>query len=149
MYIDTNVFIYVALKDPQHYKDCYTVLDMLVSKEFIGYGSHLVIFELFGALSRISVEAAYEAVNSYLDLPIQILELNRETLNYAREIAMLPKTTYDAMHAALVAQNSIEIVVTEDIEDWSRILRIWPKIREKLKTVNPTVISPTKDVIKP
>ena len=40
------------------------VLLMLVSKEFIGYTSSLVLFELFGALSRISVEAAYVAVNS-------------------------------------------------------------------------------------
>jgi len=58
---------------------------MLVSKEFSGYGSHLVLFELFRTLSRISVEAAYEAVNSYLDLPLTMLELNRETFNYALE----------------------------------------------------------------
>ncbi len=120
---------------------------MLVSKEFIGYGSHLIIFELFGALSGISVEAAYEAVNSYLSLPLRILELNRRTFDYAKEIALLSRTTYDALHAALVAQNNIEIVVTEDIEDWSKILRAWPKIKEKFKTRDLTVISPTQGVI--
>ncbi len=148
VYIDTNVFIYVALKHPQYYENCYTVLNMLVSREFAGYGSHLVVFELFGALSKISVEAAYEAVNAYLDMPIQILELNRKTFDYAREIAALSRTTYDALHAALVAQNGVEIVVTEDIEDWSRILRIWPRIRERFGARDLTVVSPTRGIVK-
>ncbi|RLF22235.1 MAG: VapC-like toxin [Thermoprotei archaeon] len=148
VYIDTDIFIYVALKHPDFYRDCYNVLNMLVTKEFSGYGSHLVLFELFGALSRISVEAAYEAVNSYLDLPLTMLELNRETFDYAREIARLSKVTYDSLHAALVAQNDVDIVVSEDIEDWSRILRVWPKVKEKLKVKDLTLISPTKGVIK-
>ncbi|MGC9149406.1 MAG: hypothetical protein ACP5GI_08230 [Sulfolobales archaeon] len=78
---------------------------MLVSKEFKGYSSHLVLFELFGALSRINVEAVYEAANSYMNLPLTIPELNRKTLEYAREIAMLSNETYDSLHASLIAQN--------------------------------------------
>jgi len=148
VYIDTNIFIYVALKDPEFYKRCYSVLDMLISKEFIGYGSHLILFELFGALSRINVEAAYEAVNSYLDLPLTILELNRETFNYAKEIAMLSRTTYDSIHAALIAQNRLDAVVTEDIENWSKILRIWAKIKEKFNAKDLIVVSPTKGIVK-
>ena len=148
VYIDTNIFIYVALKDPEFYKRCYSILDMLISKEFIGYGSHLILFELFGALSRINVEAAYEAVNSYLDLPLTILELNRETFNYAKEIAMLSRTTYDSIHAALIAQNRLDAVVTEDIENWSKILRIWAKIKEKFNAKDLIVVSPTKGIVK-
>jgi predicted nucleic acid-binding protein len=121
---------------------------MLVSKEFSGYGSHLVLFELFGALSRVSAEAAYEAVNAYLDLPLTILRLNRETFNYAKEIAKLSNVTYDSLHAALVAQNGIDVVVSEDIKDWSRILRIWPKIKERFETENLVVVSPTRGVIR-
>jgi len=121
---------------------------MLISKEFIGYGSHLILFELFGALSRINVEAAYEAVNSYLDLPLTILELNRETFNYAKEIAMLSRTTYDSIHAALIAQNRLDAVVTEDIENWSKILRIWAKIKEKFNAKDLIVVSPTKGIVK-
>jgi predicted nucleic acid-binding protein len=83
-----------------------------------------VLFELFGALARVSVEAAYEATVSYLNLPLTMLELNRETLDYAREIAKLSNVTYDSLHAALVAQNNVDTVVTEDIDDWSRILKI-------------------------
>ncbi len=148
VYIDTNVFIYVALKHPGYYRRCYRVLEMLVEKEFTGYGSSLVVFELFGALSRISVEAAYEAVNSYLDLPLRILKINRETLEYAKEIALYSKTTYDSIHAALVAQNNVEVVVTEDLEDWKKILKIWPRIKKKFNTKNITIVSPTKGIIK-
>ncbi len=121
---------------------------MLVSKEFRGYGSSLVLFELFGALSRISVEAAYEAVNSYLDLPLTMLELNRETFNYAREIALLSKTTYDSLHAALVAQNNIDTVVTEDLEDWGKIVGAWKRLRMRIKVKDLIVVSPTKGIIR-
>jgi len=148
VYIDTNIFIYVALKHPDYYEQCYRVLDMLVSKEFNGYGSHLVLFELFGTLSRINVEAAYEAANSYLNLPLTILELNRETLDYAREIATLSNVTYDSLHAALVAQNNINVVVSEDMNDWGRILRVWPKIKKRFKTEDLIVISPTRGAMR-
>ena len=65
-------------------------------------------------MSRINVEAAYEAVIAYLNLPLTMLELNRETLNYAKEIAKLSGVSYDSLHAALVAQNHIDVVVSED-----------------------------------
>lgn len=148
VYIDTNIFIYVALKHPDFYKQCYDVLDMLVSGEFEGYGSYLVLFELFGALSGIDASAAYEAANSYLDLPLIMLELNRETFSYTREIAMLSNTTYDSLHAALVAQNNINVVVSEDVKDWAKILRAWPKIKRRFKTGDLIVVSPTRGVIK-
>jgi len=120
---------------------------MLVSKEFTGYGSHLVLFELFGALSGISVEAAYEAAISYLDLPLTMLELNRETFDYAREIALLSGITYDSLHAALIAQNGIDVVVTEDVKDWSKILSIWHKIKEKYGVKDLLVVSPTEGIL--
>ncbi len=133
VYIDTNIYVYVALKHPDFYKKCYNVLEMLVSNEFIGYGSTLVAFELFGSLSKISAEAAYEAVSSYLNLPLITLKINKDTFTYAREIAMLSNTSYDSLHAALIAQNNIEIIVTEDLDNWSKILNIWPKIEKSLK----------------
>ena len=143
-YIDTNIFVYVALKNPDFYNACYKVLDMLVSGEFKGFGSYLVLFELFGSLSKIDIKAAYEAVNSYLDLPITILEINRDTFSYAKEIAELSGVTYDALHAALVSQNGIEVVITEDVNDWSKIVKAWPKAKEKLNVKDLIVVSPTK-----
>lgn len=149
VYIDTNIFAYVALGHPDYYKNCYNVLNMLVSKEFNGYGSQLVLFELFGSLSRISVDAAYEAAASYLNLPIGMLKLDRDALNYAREVAKLSKVTYDSLHAALAARNSVDVVVTEDLEDWRKIARAWGKIKERLKVGDLAIISPTKGRIRP
>ncbi|WP_252897157.1 hypothetical protein [Metallosphaera hakonensis] len=80
---------------------------MLLSDEFEGFGSDLVLLEPYGGLSNINVEAAYEAVNSYLDLPLSILKADRITFNYAKEISKLSGVTYDSLHAALIAQNEV------------------------------------------
>jgi len=144
VYIDTNIFIYVALKHPEFYRRCYEVLEMLVDSVFRGYGSYLVAFELFGALSEINVEAAREATASYLDMPLTMLKVDRETFKYAVEIARLSNVTYNSIHAGLVAQYGIDTVVTEDVKDWNRILKVWPRVRGKFKVKDLTVISPTK-----
>ncbi len=95
------------------------------------------------------MEAAYEAVNAYLGMPITMLQPVRETYEYARIIAALSKTTYDAVHAALIAQYGVEVMVTEDLENWRRILRIWPKVAEKTGAGDLIVISPTKGPVQP
>jgi hypothetical protein len=52
--------------------------------------------------------------------------------------------TYDSIHAALVAQNGIEVVVTEDVSDWSKIMKAWPKVKKKLNVNDIIIVSPTK-----
>ena len=54
---------------------------------------------------------------------------------------MLSNVTYDFIHAALIAQNNIDVVISEDIDDWSKILRVWSKIKKKFKTRDLIVIS--------
>ena len=147
-YIDTNIFIYVAVKHPYFYEECYNILEKLVEKEYAGYGSSLILFELFGALAKINVNAAYDAVNQYLNLPIKLLNPNRETFVYAKEIAMHSKTTYDSLHAALMVQNNICTIITEDLEDWRKMLSAWHKLKEKYKLNDLAIISPTKGIIK-
>jgi len=61
---------------------------------------------------------------------------------------MLSNVTYDSLHAALVAQNNINVVVSEDVNDWGRILRVWSNIKEKFKTNDLVVISPIRGVIR-
>jgi len=144
VYIDTNIFVYVAVKHPEFYEACREVLEGLVNEEYAGYGSHLVLFELFGSLSRISAGAAYEAAAAYLDLPLRMLHIDRDTLLLARDIARLSRTTYDAVHAALAAQNGVQVVVTEDLDDWGRIASMWDQIRKEHGVGELTVISPTR-----
>jgi hypothetical protein len=52
--------------------------------------------------------------------------------------------TYDSIHAALVAQNGIEVVVTEDVSDWSKIMKAWPKVKKTLNVNDIIIVSPTK-----
>lgn len=138
----------MAVEHPEFYAACREVLEALVSEEYTGYGSNLVLFELFGSLSRISVKAAYEAATAYLDLPLHILHVDRETLILARNIAKLSHATYDAVHAALAARNSVQVVVTEDVGDWKRIASVWDKIRREHEVEELTVLSPTRGVIR-
>jgi len=146
-YIDANIFIYVAVKHPEFYEACREVLEALVNEEYVGYGSHLILFELFGSLSRISVEAAYEAATAYLDLPLRIAHLDREALTLARDIALLSHTTYDAVHAALAARSGVQVVVTEDLGNWRRIASIWGEVMRKHGVGKLTILSPTRGVV--
>jgi len=146
-YIDTNVLVYVALKHPVFYEGCYRVLRMLVDGEFEGYGSQLVLFELFGSLARVEVRAAYEAATQYLNLPLRLLSLDRVALTYAFELTRRAGVTYNAVHAGLVARNGLDVVVTEDLEDWGRILRAWPALK-RFGVGDVAVYSPTRGFLK-
>jgi len=147
-YIDTNIFFYVATKHPKFYTACVKVLEALTEEEYVGYGSNLVLFELFGSLSKLNAKAAYNAAIAYLSLPLHILRVDREVLAIARDIAELSNTTYDAIHAALIAKNCIDTVITEDIRHWRKIASIWDYIEKKYDTCKLTLFSPTKGFIK-
>ena len=146
-YIDTNVFIYVAVKHPDFFDKCNEVLKYLVKGEYEAYGSELILFELFGALSRINATAAYEATIYYLDLPIKLLNLSRSALLIAKEIAKESKITYDAIHAAIMMENHINVIITEDLKDWLKIKNVWSKVAKKLQLKDIgdlLVVSPTQ-----
>jgi len=145
-YIDTNIFIYVAINNPDYFKQCRKVLEDLVNGDYEGYGSELVVFELFGSLSKINPIAAYEAVTYYLDLPIKILKTDRSVFQIAREISKESQTSYDAIHAALMMKNNINTIITEDLNDWLRIKKIWTKVSKKigLETKELVIISPKR-----
>ena len=147
-YIDTNVLVYVALKHPDFYDDCLNILKMLVDGDYIGYGSLFVLFELFGALSKINPKAAYEASTYYLNLPIKLLEFNRDVLELSYEISRISRVTYDSLHAALMFYNDIGIIITEDLDDWIKIKEAWKKlIRRRIrKNKELIILSPTKGV---
>jgi len=121
---------------------------MLVEREFRGYGSKFVLFELFGALSKIDPTAAYEASHYYLNLPLKNLDMDREALKLARDIAARSGTTYDAIHAAIMMRNNITVIVTEDLDDWLKIQNVWTEIarKHKLDLRLLEVFAPSKDL---
>lgn len=146
-YIDTNVLVYVATGHPVFHRACLEVLELVSRCEVQGLGSHLVLFELFGALSRLNAQAAYEAAEAYLSLPIKLVTPSRRTLMVARDVARLAGVTYDAIHAALAAEGGAEIVVTEDLEDWRRIESIWSEVAREHGFGELRVLSPTRGLL--
>ena len=148
VFIDTNIYIYVAVRHPDFFDKCYRILRMLVDGEFRGYGSKFVLFELFGALSKISPAAAYEASHCYLNLPLKNLDIDREALKLARDIAARSGTTYDAIHAAMMMRNNITTIVTEDLRNWLKIQKVWAEVTKKHK-LGPRllkVFAPSRDL---
>lgn len=150
VYIETNIFIYVALKHPEYYMPYYKLLRKIVSEQIHAYGSELVLFELFGAMAKINPAAAYEATISYLNFPITHLELNRETFELERDLSEDSKTTYDSIHAAVMMRNNINIIVTEDLRDWHRIAKTWVKVKKnhKIEIDDLIIIQPSKQETK-
>ena len=148
MFIDTNVYVYVAIKHPEFFDKCYKVLQMLVDGEYEGYGSKFVLFELFGALSKINPVAAYEASYYYLNLPLKSLDMDRGALELARDIAIKSGVTYDAIHAAMMMRNNITTIITEDLRDWLRIQNIWAEAakKHKLDVGMLEVLAPSRDL---
>ncbi len=132
VFLDTNIFVYVALKHPDFYDSCYEILELSVDEYYHGYGSDLVLFELFGALSKINPKAAYEAAISYLNLPITRLEINRDVIKVAYKIAEKSGVTYDSIHAATMMINGINLIITEDLTDWIKIKKCWKNVAEEL-----------------
>jgi len=122
----------VALKHPDFYDSCYEILELSVDEYYHGYGSDLVLFELFGALSKINPKAAYEAAISYLNLPITRLEINRDVIKVAYKIAEKSGVTYDSIHAATMMINGINLIITEDLTDWIKIKKCWKNVAEEL-----------------
>jgi predicted nucleic acid-binding protein len=143
VYIDTNIFIYVATRHPDYYAKCHDVLEALVSGDFEAYGSKLVLFELFGAISKYSVDAAYEPSLAYLSLPIKLIEPSLEALELAREIARTARVTYDSLHAALAISSGADTIVTEDLKDWKKIKNKWRQISARYSLKELHVYSPT------
>ena len=64
-----------------------------------------------------------------------MLELDRKSLELARDIANFSKTTYDSIHAAMMMNNGINIIVTEDVKDWLKIGEKWLEVA-KVHNIN-------------
>ncbi|MHA1665504.1 MAG: type II toxin-antitoxin system VapC family toxin [Candidatus Njordarchaeales archaeon] len=146
-YIDTNIFVYLAVKHPDFYEECFRILKDMTQGIYQGCGSAYILFELFGALAKINVNAAYEASLSYLNLPIKFLDMDRDVLLFAKEIAQITGVTYDSIHAAIMMKNNVNMVITEDLDDWLKIRDAWRVLSKKRGLEELVIISPTRGII--
>ncbi len=123
VYVDTNVYVYVALRHPELGEPCARVLRAVVSGELRAAGSDLVAIELLGSLARVGPEVAEGALEAYLAMPVRRLEVDERVLRAAALINGVVNVGYDAVHAALMLLNGVGAVVTNDLGDWVRLAK--------------------------
>ena len=133
VYIDTNIFIYAIFRDPKFGKICRTILRDMGSGLFDAYGSILVAIELLGAISKIDPTVASKATNLYFQLPHKILGVNPKILRMASHITDVVNLRYDSIHLAIMIENSIDKIITNDKDDWYRAKTSFKEIKEKLE----------------
>jgi len=76
-YIDTNIYVYVALRNRAYFEKCRLILRDALSGRLTAYGSPMVAVELLGSLSRVDPVLAREALRACLAMPLRSLELTQ------------------------------------------------------------------------
>ena len=133
VYIDTNIFIYAILHDPYYGEICGKILRDMKYNIVDFYGSTFVAIELLGSLSKIDQHVASKATSLYLQLPHRILSISLKTIKIASIILQIINVKYDSIHLALMIENSIENIITNDTDDWFKIRDHFKDIVEKLE----------------
>ncbi len=132
-YIDTNIYVYAIVHHPLYGGVCAEILRDTERKVYEAYGSTLVAVELLGALSSIDPRIARRAVEDYLSLDIEVLDINKDVIRLSAIINEVANTRYDSVHAALVLLNHIPVVITNDLDDWYKISKRIHEIVEEAR----------------
>ena len=113
-FVDSNVFIYVMLKDPNY---GLTALDILLRFEKgaeIGYTSTLVLSQVLAHLLRRSKGAVIDRFLDYLEnVPIQVLETSYRDFKKARELRTRFKLPWRMWDDLIIAAQMLRVGVDE------------------------------------
>jgi len=121
VYIDTNVFDYVALRHEVYGEACKRVLSD-IGKRIEAYCSYLVPIEMLGSLSEIDKELALKAVKAFFSFDIHLIELDELVIFLAGEICKKWRINgYDAVHAAAMRKANIRTIITENVRDFKKV----------------------------
>ena len=135
-YIDTNIFIYAIFHHSQYGKVCERILYDANKYNLEGYGSYLVAIELLGSISKVDPKVASNAVKDYLAMNIKLLEINEIILSIAGLINTIINIRYDAIHLALMTVNGIDLIITNDLDDWEKASQKFEDIEKILLKEN-------------
>jgi predicted nucleic acid-binding protein len=123
-YIDTNIFDYSALAHPIYGKSCKKIIDDIENGEIEAYCGFLVPIELLGSLAQINPEKAAIAVAAFFSLPINMIQIDERIVEDAASIMLESGVGYDSIHAACMRRKGLNVIITEDANDWKRIKNI-------------------------
>jgi len=124
VYIDTNIFDYVALRHETYGKACKEILDDVGG--FLDVScSFLVPIELLGSLSEINIDIAFKALIAFFAFKLNLIDVNANVLVEASRIMEKTKINgYDAVHAASMKKEGIKAIITENYKDFKEIPKI-------------------------
>lgn len=146
VYIDTNVYDYVALMHPVYGPPSKKLLGDVMNGAIEAYGSRFVAYEIYGSLSELNPQLAADAVGAYYSMPLVRLTSDVETYRVAATTSSLSGVSYDAVHAALMIQAGVNAIATEDLEDWTKIEGAWEEAARKhgYTIMELTILRPSK-----
>ncbi len=116
LYLDSNVFIYAAINTKDFGENARALLQKIQQGEMRAETSALTFDEVFWAVRKHDVEAAFEACQALLNFPnLGIVPVDRELVTFAlqliKEHHLAPR---DAIHAATAIAGKADAIVSTD-----------------------------------
>jgi predicted nucleic acid-binding protein len=116
LYLDSNVFIYAAINTKDLGENARALLQKIQQGEIRAKTSALTFDEVFWAVRKHDVEAAFEACQALLNFPnLDIVPVDRELVIFAlqliKEHHLAPR---DAIHAATAIAGKANAIVSTD-----------------------------------
>ena len=117
LYLDSNIFIYATVNTKELGEKARSLLQKIQQGEEKAQTSALTFDEVFWAIKKYNLEAAFEACQALLNfLNLEIIPANRElvlsALQIIKEYNLAPR---DAIHAATAIAGKAEAVVSADM----------------------------------
>ncbi len=134
VYIDTNIFVYAILHHPEYGEKCSNIIRDIKQYHYEPHGSLMVAIELLGSLSRISPSIAKKAVNLYLSIEQLVMHsVSEDVVQLASLINDVVNIKYDSIHAAIMILNDIPVIISNDTDDWLKLIDNYGKVREYIE----------------
>jgi predicted nucleic acid-binding protein len=121
VYIDTNIFDYVALRNPTYGAACKLILDDIGS-HLDAVCSYLVPIEILGSLSDIDPILAADALVGFFSFNLKIVGITEKTMKLAGDITRQTGLSgYDAVHLSVMRNEQIGTIISENYRDFGKI----------------------------
>lgn len=120
LYVDTNIFDYVALRHPRYGAACKKITDDIRDGKIEAYCSSLVPVEILGSLAEIDLRISAGAVAAFFAFPIKLIPLDERLITEASHIMLESGLGYDSIHAAAMKRAGLKTVLTEDVDHWGK-----------------------------
>lgn len=121
VYIDTNIFDYVALKNVTYGEACKKILDD-IGVILDANCSFLVPIEILGSLSEISTKISFKALLGFFSFKLNLIEITEKMILDASKLTKKTGISgYDAVHASAMKKEKIKTIITENYDDFKKV----------------------------